>query len=242
MDNDDSETFSGIKNLDLTLLANFVHQVINPMNGVAGTLDNLADGTISEQRRVQRTNAARAQLEGCITLVRNLAFLVSDPVSVAQSELKTIVLPQIVIEAAMFYQEQGKRRGIEINLSDRKTQNRVSAHPELIRQVLMNIFDNCIKYSRRETEVVVHQRIRSATGQAIFEITSTSKTPVTNKDIERIFELGYRGENARSTIASGTGLGMYVCKQLIEDVHGGSITVQRHRDGLQFLIQLPGGH
>ena len=49
---------------DLTLLANFVHQVVNPLNGVIGTLDNLIDGTISEERRMQRTTAARGQLEG----------------------------------------------------------------------------------------------------------------------------------------------------------------------------------
>lgn len=40
--------------LDLPLLANFVHQVVNPLNGVAGTLDNLVEGLISEFRTPQR--------------------------------------------------------------------------------------------------------------------------------------------------------------------------------------------
>src|SRR4030095_11893812 len=48
-------------NFDLVLLANFVHQVVNPLNGVAGTLDNLVDGVITdEKRRDQRMRAARA--------------------------------------------------------------------------------------------------------------------------------------------------------------------------------------
>ena len=62
--------------VDLTLLANFTHQVINPLNGVVGTLDNIIDGTIGPDRREQRTRAARGQLENCITLIRNLAYLV----------------------------------------------------------------------------------------------------------------------------------------------------------------------
>lgn len=71
-----SENLDNPANLDLTLLANFVHQVVNPLNGVAGTLDNLAEGVIEgEERRTQRLKAARAQLEQCITLIRNLAFL-----------------------------------------------------------------------------------------------------------------------------------------------------------------------
>ncbi len=62
--------------LDLPLLATFVHQVVTPLNGVAGTLDNLAEKVIvDETRKTQRLNAARAQLEQCITLIRNLAFL-----------------------------------------------------------------------------------------------------------------------------------------------------------------------
>jgi hypothetical protein len=56
------------------LLANFVHQVISPLNGVAGTLDNLANGAIPPEREQQRTRAARAQLEQAILLLRNLAF------------------------------------------------------------------------------------------------------------------------------------------------------------------------
>lgn len=70
-----SELDGSPETFDLTLLANFVHQVVNPLNGIAGTLDNLANGVIEgEERRHQRLKATRAQLEQCITLMRNLAF------------------------------------------------------------------------------------------------------------------------------------------------------------------------
>ncbi len=45
---------------DLTLLANFIHQIINPLNGVMGTLDNLIDGTVPVEKRDQRLKATRA--------------------------------------------------------------------------------------------------------------------------------------------------------------------------------------
>ena len=79
---DDRELF-GVADFDLVLLANFVHQVINPLNGVAGTLDNLAEGVIREEHR-----------------------------------------------------------------------------RDLIRQVLMNIFDNCVKYSENNSIIEVNQRIQ----------------------------------------------------------------------------------
>jgi signal transduction histidine kinase len=228
-------------NLDLTLLANFVHQVVNPLNGVAGTLDNLADNIIEgEDRRLQRLNAARAQLEQCITLVRNLAFLAQGSGGVADHRRK-IVLPQVIIESAMFFQEDGKSKEIEINLLDRVTQNTIKGHPELIRQVLMNIFDNFIKYGKRSLPVEVNQRIQRSTGMALIEITGHSAYPVDQEDLQQIGTLGFRGKNAKKLVASGSGLGMYICRKIIGDA-GGSLHIEAGAQGkVLFLIKLPTG-
>lgn len=235
------DTLPKIQNLDLTLLANFVHQVVNPLNGVAGTLDNLVDGTISEERREQRTNAARAQLERCITLVRNLAFIVGDPASPLDDELRTVVLPQVIIESAMFFQEEGASKNMKIFLTDKATQNKVAGHPELIRQVLMNIFDNCIKYGNFGSDVSVEQWIQSNTNDAIITIRAEPEEPIEAGELDKIFELGFRGTNAKALVASGTGIGLYVCKQLVETKHGGKITCQSDREYLLFTIKLPNG-
>ncbi|HTU10155.1 MAG TPA: HAMP domain-containing sensor histidine kinase [Allosphingosinicella sp.] len=229
-------------NFDLTLLSNFVHQVVNPLNGVAGTLDNLADGVIvGEGRREQRLNAARAQLEQCITLIRNLAFLAQGSGGVAEQDRRIVVLPQVIIETAMFFQEDGKSKKIEVSLKDRVIQNRVRGHPELIRQVLMNIFDNCIKYGKFGTEIVVNQWIQNDTRYAVIKIEGISKYPVTQEDLNRICELGYRGDNAKKIVASGTGLGLYICKKIIDD-HNGEFHIQsKGSDGIEFTIKLPYG-
>lgn len=230
-------------NFDLTLLANFVHQVVNPLNGVAGTLDNLAEGVIEgEGRREQRLKVARAQLEQCITLMRNLAFLAQGSGGVAEQDRRMVVLPQVIIESAMFFQEDGKSKKIEISLKDRVTQNRVQGHPELIRQVLMNIFDNCIKYGKWGSEIVVNQWIQSDTGDAIIKIEGVSKFRLSPDDIGQVCELGFRGGNAKKVVASGTGLGLYICRQIIENHHRGSFHIQANgADGIEFLIKLPQG-
>ena len=226
--------------LDLTLLANFVHQVVNPLNGVAGTLDNLVEGTIQgEDRRQQRLNAARAQLEQCITLIRNLAFLAQGRGGIAVDDRRKIVLPQVIIESAMFFQEDGRSKNIDINLLDRHTQNTISGHPELIRQVLMNIFDNFIKYGKLGFPVEVDQRIQKSSGMALIEIKGISAHPIDQDDLNKIGTLGFRGKNAKKIIASGSGLGMYICKKLIEE-QGGSLHVEAGSQGnVLFLIKLP---
>lgn len=227
---------------DLTLLANFVHQVVNPLNGVAGTLDNLAAGIIEGPRREQRLNVARAQLEQCITLMRNLAFLAQGSGKLSENDRRVVVLPQAIIESAMFYQEDGESRKISISLVDRKTQNRVSGHTELIRQVVMNILDNCIKYGAFNSIIEIKQWIQSGTGKAMITIKGRSRVPMRPDEMPRMFDLGFRGSNARQVVASGTGLGLYICRQIIESVHGGEISVQAEgADGILFTIKLPGG-
>jgi signal transduction histidine kinase len=230
-------------NFDLVLLANFVHQVVNPLNGVAGTLDNLVDGVIvDEKRREQRLRAARAQLEQCITLIRNLAYLAQGFDELQEQDKKIIVLPQVIIEAAMFYAEDAENSGIRFELKDRAEQNRVAGHPDLFRQVLMNIFDNCKKYSKYGSEVVIRQRIQKTTQNAIITIENEPRVAMDPTDIPRLFDLGFRGSNARRIISSGTGLGLYISKKIIESVHAGSIDVQAERGSkLLFVIRLPGG-
>jgi signal transduction histidine kinase len=174
--------------------------------------------------------------------MRNLAFLAQGFNKVSEGDSKTVVLPQVIIESAMFFQEDGKNKNIEIRLLDRATQNRVSGHPELLRQALMNIFDNCVKYSEPGYDIEVNQWIQRNTSNAMISIKNRSRYPVDPAEIEKIFELGYRGGNAKKVVASGTGLGLYICKRIIEDVHTGTIRAQAvGRSEIEFVIKLPSG-
>ncbi len=229
---------------DFGLLANFVHQVINPLNGVSGTLDNLIDGTIQKDRFQQRLRAARAQLEQSILLVRNLAFfseLSADAVASSSVTIrKTCVIPQIIIEAAMFFQELGLSKGIKIHLDDRETQYKVEGNLDLLRQVFMNIFDNAVKYGQKDSEVRVKPWIQKRTNSLLIRVAGRSVT-IPLEERERIFELGYRGGAAREVLSSGTGLGLYICRMILDRVHSATISVERSSPAGEsaFLLRFP---
>jgi signal transduction histidine kinase len=228
--------------LDFGLLANFVHQVINPLNGVSGTLDNIIDGTISDERRPQRLRAAKAQLEHCIMLVRNLAYFSQislDPTNVNPGKIrKTCVIPQTIIEAAQFFQELGAARGIKIHLDDRVTQYRVEGNPDLLRQIFMNLFDNAVKYGASNTTIAVKAWVQKSTNNLLITVTTLGVELQPGED-ERIFELGYRGSQAQSRVASGTGLGLYICRVIMGAIHNGTVTVERVAGGLSFMLRFP---
>jgi signal transduction histidine kinase len=238
---EDSPAQSSPQTIDLLFLGNFVHQVVNPLNGIAGTLDNVAHGIYSFEDSKRKVNAARAQLEGCISLVRNLAFF--SEVSSATKQLTAprahaiSILPQIIIEAAMFYQDAAQSRNIEIALLDRDTQYRIKGRPEALRQVFMNLFDNATKYGDSQTKVTIEPRVQQKNRTLLVEIKNIG-IGFTGQESDRFFELGVRGREAKESKALGTGLGLYICRRIMEDFIGGSISVSHNSKKRETTFQI----
>lgn len=225
----------------LLLISNITHQAINPLNGVIGTLDNVVKGDVPEHKIDQRLKSARAQLEYTVSLIRNLSYFAEYAVEKTTEKKpgpsKKCVIPEIIIQAAQFFQEQGKRNGIKINLQDAKVQNCVPGDPDLIRQVFMNIFDNAVKYGNRDTQVIVKDWIKKGSKELIVTIEGQS-TPF--EETENIFGLGARGRKAEEKTSSGSGLGLYICKLIIENVFSGTITGSCSAKGnVRFEIRIP---
>ncbi len=228
----------------LYLLANFTHQVINPLNGVVGTIDNMIDGTIPKDKFDTRLKGVRGQLETTISLIRNLAFFAqytADYAKVKQEKMdKICIIPQLIIEALRFYQEQAQQKSISIELLEKGKQHAVKGNPDILRQVFMNIFDNGVKYGIADTTIEIKNWIQKSTGNLIVTISGPSVGFDKN---EEIFVLGTRGEAARGVLSSGSGIGLHVCKLIIESVFGGKISAEHapKTNMTTFEIRLPGG-
>ncbi|HEB0655532.1 TPA: HAMP domain-containing histidine kinase [Pseudomonas aeruginosa] len=233
-DTDKSSMQVETKDIGPLFLANFVHQVVNPLNGVIGTLDNINDGTYKGDVVEQKINASRAQLEQCVSLIRNLAYLsdyffeTSGRESLKKARDTGItVLPQVIIEAVQFFQVSGEKKNIRIELDDPATQYKVSARPELIRQVFMNIFDNWIKYGLRDQAVKI-LTTQNKKNELVIEVTGRS-IGFDNNDADRLFDLAFRASVAVGKIAQGSGIGLYVCRQIIEKSVGGKISAHHEK-------------
>lgn len=238
----------GPSGISKAFIANFVHQVVNPLNGVIGTLDNIVDGTYAGDTATRKLNACRAQVEQCVTLIRNLAFLSEyfgeDVPSPSLKAIRTdvrSVLPQVVIEAMQFFQVSADRRNIKLNLTDRDTQYKVYIRPELLKQVFINLFDNWVKYGIDSATVEVIPRV-NAKGNLMIEMSGRS-IGFNNNDADKIFEFGYRAASAESKIAQGSGIGLFICKQIITRELNGKISAV-HSSGqavTTFRIAIPEG-
>ncbi len=100
----------------------------------------------------------------------------------------------------------------------------------------INLLSNAIKYTHPGGQVTL--RSRMSDGQVRFEVQDTG-VGLSEDDCQRVFEKFYRVKKDKD-MAQGTGLGLPLAKHIIEDVHGGKLTVESILGkGSTFIVTLP---
>lgn len=98
----------------------------------------------------------------------------------------------------------------------------ISADPQHVEDVLLNLLDNAIKYSPDGGDIIVQGRLQQ--GRALVRVIDHG-IGIPEDDIPRVFERFYRGRNARDSRVSGVGLGLPVVRDIIA-AHGGEIWIE----------------
>jgi signal transduction histidine kinase len=118
-----------------------------------------------------------------------------------------------------------------------------------INQVIANLVDNCIKYSHTVDDMnsslnipigKIELKVRyEAQGKQLYLSVHDDGKGIGAMDIPFVFDKFYRGEKSRNLSISGSGLGLSICKYIIEE-HGGEIQCEsRLEKGTEFTISLP---
>ena len=112
----------------------------------------------------------------------------------------------------------------------------LQADPERLRQVVANLIDNAIKYSPGGGRIDVRV---SANGDSGTIEVADNGLGIPAHEQERIFEKFYRLDPSMTRGIGGSGLGLYISRQLVEQMGGRLSVVSRHGVGSTFAISLP---
>lgn len=208
------------------LLATASHELRTPLASVYGGAQTLLHRTSlgdAERERILRVVVAEA--ERLRTVVDSILTASSLEAGAFELALEPTSATAIAEEAVERARERAPR---EASISfEPGSAPPALADPERLRQVLDNLLDNAIKFSPEVVEILVS--ITSSDGR--LQITVSDRgIGIAPEESERVFERFYRASEAKERQPSGTGLGLYVVRELVERM-GGEVSLEPNPGG-----------
>jgi two-component system, OmpR family, phosphate regulon sensor histidine kinase PhoR len=203
-------------------LDNLAHQMIAPLQSIEMNCKNLLTGIVPEEKRKQRLGEVIGHARVLGELAQKLRFL-HELISGAEVRGEHIPFKKVStiwIDGFNNYLPQSTATRIFVDI-DHEHMNplpEIVASPIAVRQVVMNLYDNAFKYGREGGKIVVKATIKKPF--IVNEFSHEARVPLTQAAEAHIFERGFRAPEARALRGSGTGVGMWVSKQLMLAMQG----------------------
>ncbi len=209
-------------------LTNLAHELKTPIFSVQGYVHTLLDGALEDEQvnRVFLQNAAKS-IDRLVRLVDDL-----DEISQLESGRMPVNLENFVIQDLVqdIYEElsmKAQRKSITLSIKKgTEKQLWVLADKPKIKQVLINLIENSIKYGNNEgnTSAGFYDM-----GDTVYVEISDDGPGISEEHLPRIFERFYRADRSRSREVGGTGLGLAIVKHIVE-AHGQTVNCRSKPD------------
>ena len=222
------------------------HDLRTPLARMRAMVEAINDGVIDDQPTIDRYHEAmQAEVERLGGLVDDLFELSRIQADAVRLKLEPVVLADLVSDTLSSASVEAERKGVRLtgDALDERVMAQLSI-PEMAR-VLHNLLDNAIRHSPPGGEVRVSV---DSEGSEVVVSVSDQCGGIAEHDLERVFDLAYRGDTARSpadndggTSASSTGaggLGLAIAKGFVE-AHCGVIAVKNEGVGCTFTVCMP---
>lgn len=217
------------------------HELRTPMAAMKGATDNMLDGLTGDLNAVQKD---------CLGIVKRnidrLNRLIADLLDIARIESGKIQINKqpvdmvvLIKDVMQLFKENAKLKNIELITSFSTDLLMVEVDSDKITQVLTNLVGNAMKFTPESGKISV---VLTKSDEFLQVDVVDTGLGISQKDLEKVFDKFYQVANIDSrTKTKGTGLGLPICKGIIEK-HNGNIWVESVLGkGSKFIFTLPLG-
>jgi PAS domain S-box-containing protein len=224
-------------------LAAMSHELRTPMNGVIGMLEVLSHITVdpAQQELLETIGESATALLGLLDDVLDFSKIEADRIELERARLSPLQLAEGVCETLA---ENARAAGVHLHLFvDPASPPLVIADPLRLRQVLLNLAGNAVKFSGNRPgqpgRVAIRLRVSAEPAPQLVMVVVDNGIGIAADVSQRLFQPFMQAEASTTRRYGGTGLGLAICKRLV-DLMGGTIQVASTPGfGSAFTVSVP---
>ena len=215
--------------------ANVSHELKTPMTTIGGFIDGILDGTIPPEKQNHYLRIVSGEVQRLSRLVRNMLTLSQIEAGERKIVPTDVEITELVTRTLLGFEQRLEEKHIEVEGLDTERQW-VLADADLVQQVVYNLIDNAVKFVDEGGTLSFDFYPEN---ENIMVAVRNSGTGVLPEEIPKLFDRFYKSDRSRSLDKNGVGLGLAICKTIM-NIHNGEIFV-RSEPGryTEFVIGLP---
>lgn len=227
-----------IENYRKEFIGDISHELKTPIFAIQGFLETLLNGAMDDPE------VNEVFLQKAMKNVYRLTYLTKDLMEISKletGELKSnfqeIYLRDLVLDVVENLQYKSQKEQVTIRVEDFDKNLQVRADRNQIKQVLINLIENAVKYNVQGGFVEIGVKPFKKDKDRVLLYTRDSGIGIDPKDIPRVTERFFRVDKSRSREKGGTGLGLSIVKHIIE-AHGETLFIESNEEGTTFSFTL----
>jgi signal transduction histidine kinase len=220
-------------------LANAAHDLRTPLAAIRSSVEVALSSQRSCDEYQELLDGVIEEGAALETLVNQLLLLSETEAEGLKQRGTRFALDEVVLKAIDMFEAVADAKGVRM-LRQQVDHVLVEGNRQHLRQVLNNLLDNAIKFTSAGGQVTVTLRRADERRLAVLEVADTG-IGISEAEVPRIFERFFRADNARrrETDHKGSGLGLSICRAVVE-THNGRITATSQiGQGTTFVVTLP---
>jgi signal transduction histidine kinase len=220
------------------LIAWVSHDLRTPLAGIRAMVEALEDGVVSDDESIRRYHQTiRLEVDRLAALVDDLFELSRINAGALRLQMERVSLEDLVSDTLTATAGIARAKGVEIKGKLLGPSPHVELSTRDMMRVLRNLVENAVRHTPNDGSVWVEA---GADEDFAFFSVADGCGGIPAEDLDRVFDLAFRGETARTPSNGGAGVGLAIARGIVE-AHHGEIDVCNESSGCRFTVRIPVG-
>ena len=204
-----------------SFISDVSHELRTPMTTIGGFVDGIMDGTIPAERQNDYLAIVKEEVTRLAALVNSFLDVTRNDNAKKSLEISSFDINEVIRRTVINLESEIIKKEILVDIVFEIDPCYVKADKNLIRSVMSNLLENAVKFTNQKGNIRITQKIYQ---HEVFVSVYNTGCGIAEEDKPFVFERFYKADKSRSVNRQGTGIGLYLVKDVLSR-HGKTITL-----------------